>query len=348
MKLSCCIETGAALRERLGLEPQDLERVLEAYPMRITPLVEEQIRREGGAGPISLQYVPSVQELEDPVGQVDPLAEEEHSPVPNLVHRYPDRVLLLVTNECAVYCRFCTRKRRVGHPMRAPQGWLDAALRYIERTESVRDVLLSGGDPLLLSDAKLDRILVRLQTIAHVEIVRIGTRIPIVMPDRVTEALTALLRARQPLYLMLHVNHPDELAPETESALLRLADTGVPLLAQTVLLRGINDSAPVLRRLFHRLLRLRVRPYHLMQGDLTCGTDHFRTSVQTGLDLVQQLQGHTTGFAVPAYVVDLPGGGGKVVLGPQAVVEHTDTELIVRNYQGRVLSYPEPVTRDRP
>jgi lysine 2,3-aminomutase len=345
MKLSACIETAEELRERLGLQPAGLPEVIETYPMRITPLVEEQIRREGGSGPISLQYVPDAQELDDPVGLVDPLAEEEYSPVPNLVHRYPDRVLLLLTNECAVYCRFCTRKRRVGHPMEAPHGWLEKAFEYIERTGEVRDVLLSGGDPLLLGDAKLDRILERLQSIEHVEIVRIGTRIPIVMPERVSDSLLEVLRARQPVYLMLHVNHPDELVPEVERALSRLADAGVPLLAQTVLLRGVNDTAATLRKLFHRLLRLRVRPYHLMQGDLTCGTDHFRTSVGEGLEILRQLQGHTTGFAVPAFVVDLPGGGGKVTLGPDAVVEHTEEELVVRNYQGRIFRYPEPSRR---
>lgn len=345
MKLGQCIETSAALEDRLGLAPPDVDRVIEAYPMRITPLVERQIRREGGVGPISLQYVPDRQELEDTVGLVDPLAEEELSPVPNLVHRYPDRVLLLLTNECAVYCRFCTRKRRVGHPMDVPHGWLDAALDYIEQTKQIRDVLLSGGDPLLLSDAKLDRILARITAIEHVEIVRIGTRIPFVMPERVTPELVSVLRQRQPLYLMLHVNHPDELSPEAEAACLRLADAGIPLFAQTVLLRGVNDSSDTLRQLFHRLLRLRIRPYHLMQGDLTCGTDHFRTSVHVGLDILRELQGHTTGFAIPALVVDLPGGGGKVTLAPDSVVEHSTSELVVRNYQGRVIRYPEPIER---
>ncbi len=340
MNLKNTIQTSGQLHQRLGLSCERLDEVLEAYPMRIPPHVEARIQAEGGKGPVSRQYLPTPMELDDAVGLTDPLAERELEIVPNLIKKYPDRVLLLLTNQCAAYCRFCTRKRRVGQPMPAPAGWLETALDAIASMPQVRDVLLSGGDPLLLSDRKLAAVLDRLSEIRQVEIVRIGTRIPMVMPERITDALVGLLKRFQPLYLMVHVNHPDELDPGVREACSMLADAGVPLLAQTVLLRNVNDSTEVLQELFRELLRLRIRPYQLMQGDLTAGTDHFRTDLASGLEIMAELQGHTSGLAIPAFVLDLPGGGGKVQLSPTVIVEETSAQTTFRNYLGQLFSYP--------
>jgi lysine 2,3-aminomutase len=278
----------------------------------------------------------------------DPLAEDAHTPVDNLVHRYPDRVLLLATGTCPVYCRYCTRSRMVGAPggeYRFDVGRLQRAVDYIAATPSVRDVLISGGDPLSLSDDRLDWLLTRLRRIPHVEFVRIGSKMPATTPQRITPAFARMLRRHQPVWMSIHFTHPDELTPEVEEACNRLADAGIPLGSQTVLLAGVNDDLATLKSLFHGLLKLRVRPYYLYQCDPVVGTSHFRVPVRRGLELVEGLRGHTTGYAVPTYVVDAPGGGGKVPLFPETVVGREGDDLLLRNYEGKVYRYPDPIDR---
>ncbi len=287
--------------------------------------------------PVNDEYLLSPGEAEDPLG------EEDDSPVPGLIHRYPDRVLFLVTHFCSTNCRYCTRSRIVG----SEQGqagmkrrW-QRAIEYIENTPRIRDVLLSGGDPLTLSDEKLQWLLSRLSKIPHVEMIRIGTKVPVVLPQRVTPALVRMLRAHHPLWMSIHFTHPRELTQETATACARLADAGIPLGSQTVLLAGINDSVDTMKALFHGLLRLRVKPYYLYQCDPISGSAHFRTSVQKGLEIIEGLRGHTSGYAVPTYVIDAPGGGGKIPLLPEYVVGRDGKDLILRNYQGRTFSYPD-------
>ena len=332
------ITTTRQLARVLPVTEPEIEQVISRYPMRINPYYLGLLGAEGS--PLWRQAVPSPLELEDPAGLDDPLSEESQSPVPGLVHRYPDRVLLLVSNQCAMYCRFCTRKRKVGHPFVVTEETVAQGLAYIETTPVVRDVLLSGGDPLLLSDERLDDILTRVRRIPHVEMVRLGSRVPCTLPQRVTRRLAALLRKFAPLYINIHFNHPDEVTPEAALACSRLADAGIPLGSQTVLLRGVNDSPLVMRRLVQRLLAVRVRPYYLYQCDLTRGTGHFRTSVAEGLKVIEGLRGHTSGLAVPQFIVDSP--GGKVPLLPNYVVAQTDTTLLLRNYENRCFAYPEP------
>ena len=270
----------------------------------------------------------------------DPLAEERFSPVPGITHRYPDRVLLLVANQCPMYCRFCTRKRKVGHPFAIDAATIDTAIAYIRAHTEIRDVLVSGGDPLLLEDDHLIAILARVRAIAHVEIIRVGTRVPCTLPQRVTADLARQLGRLQPLYVITHFNHPAELTDAAQSACGLLADAGVPLGSQTVLLRQVNDSAAVLSDLLRGLLRMRVRPYYLHQCDLTCGTGHFRTSIACGIDMLKQLRGRVSGLAIPQYVVDLPGGGGKVPLCPDYVQARTADFLQLRSYRGTLHEYP--------
>jgi lysine 2,3-aminomutase len=275
---------------------------------------------------------------------VDPCGEDAHSPVPGLVHRYPDRVLFLVTDRCASYCRYCTRSRLVSnaagydfHPE------YDKQIAYIREHHEIRDVLLSGGDPLLLSDDKLESLLKQLRAIPHVEFLRIGTRIPIFLPQRITPELCAMLKKYHPLFMSVHSNHPRELTTEVREALGRLADAGIPLGNQSVLLRHVNDDAAVLRALFQKLLMCRVRPYYLYQCDLISGSAHLRTSVRRGLELMDQLRGHTTGYAVPQYVIDAPGGGGKVPINPGYVLSHNNDRVVIRNFEGKVFEYPEAI-----
>jgi lysine 2,3-aminomutase len=273
----------------------------------------------------------------------DPCGEDSHMPVPGLVHRYPDRVLFLVTDRCASYCRYCTRSRVVsGVGEQHLDTQMEAAFRYLERTPQIRDVLLSGGDPLLFSDDKLDRILTRLRSIPHIQFVRIGSRIPIFLPQRITPELCAMLKKHHPLFISVHTNHPRELTTEVRDALGRLADAGIPLGNQSVLLRGVNDSVEVQKALVHKLLMCRVRPYYLYQCDLITGSSHLRTSVADGLEIIEGLRGHTTGYAVPQFVIDGPGGGGKIPLNPQYVVHRDDNRTLLRNYEGETFEYPEP------
>lgn len=293
--------------------------------------------------PIRKQVVPRIEETHTASWEMtDPCGEDKHSPVPGLVHRYPDRALFLVTDRCASYCRYCTRSRLVSnatgydfHPNYARQ------IDYIRRSPSIRDVLLSGGDPLLLSDQKLEALLKELRSIPHVEFLRLGTRIPIFLPQRITPELCAMLRKYHPLFVSIHSNHPKELTTEVRAGLERLADAGIPLGNQSVFLRGVNDDAVVMRALLQKLLICRVRPYYVYQCDLIAGSAHLRTSVRKGLEIMESLRGHTTGYAVPQYVIDAPGGGGKVPINPDYILRRNDERVIIRNFEGKIFEYPE-------
>jgi len=309
----------------------------------ITPYFFNLIQPDNPDCPIRRQVVPREEELlTAPWESLDPCGEQAHSPLPGLVHRYPDRVLLLVSDRCASYCRYCTRSRLVS-PAAAPSLGLklEPALEYLERHTEVRDVLLSGGDPLLLSDDRLEAILSALRQLPHLEFLRIGTRVPIVLPQRITPALSGLLRRHQPLFVSIHTNHPRELTLEARAALGQLADAGVPLGNQSVLLRGVNDDEHVMQALVEKLLLCRVKPYYLYQCDLIAGSAHLRTSVRRGLALVQALRGHTSGYAIPQYVIDTPGGGGKVPINPDTIASHNADRVVFRNFEGRLFEYPE-------
>ena len=294
--------------------------------------------------PIRRQMIPRIEEtIIDPSEMSDPCGEDSHMPVPGLVHRYPDRVLFLVTDRCASYCRYCTRSRVVSgvSEQKLETQW-DQAIDYLKRTPQVRDVLLSGGDPLLFSDAKLEKLLTRLHEIPHIQFLRIGSRIPLFLPQRITPALCEMLERFHPLFLSIHTNHPSELTSEVKIALERLAKAGIPMGNQSVLLKGVNDTVEVQKELIHKLLMCRVRPYYLYQGDLIQGTSHLRSSIERGIDIIESLRGHTTGYAIPQFVVDAPGGGGKIPVNPQYLVEQNDTQTILRNYEGKQFVYPAP------
>jgi len=341
------INTLAELESKIELTDVERAGVLLAgskLAMSITPHFFNLIDARDPDCPIRRQVIPRLEEgWTAPEEMADPCGEDSHMPVPGLVHRYPDRVLFLVTDRCASYCRYCTRSRVVsGVGEQHLETQWEAAFRYLEKTPQIRDVLLSGGDPLLFSDARLEKILTRLRAIPHIEFVRIGSRIPIFLPQRITPALCEMLRKFHPLFISIHTNHPKELTTEVRDALGRLADAGIPLGNQSVLLRGVNDSADVQRALVHKLLRCRVRPYYLYQCDLINGSSHLRTSVAEGLEIIDQLRGHTTGYAVPQFVVDGPGGGGKIPLNPDYVLERRENRTLLRNYEGQTFEYPEP------
>lgn len=324
---------------------EKLKKVAEIYPIRINSYFLSQLK--GPDDPLWKQVVPSLEELDDffnPEEELvaDPLREERDMPVPELIHRYPDRVLLMVNNQCPIVCRFCTRKRKIGFPGIVTRETLRQGIEYIRQNEDVRDVILSGGDPLLVPDKELERILNDLRSIPHLEIIRIGTRVPGTLPQRITENLCAILKKYHPLYMNVHFNHPDELTPEVRKACEMLADTGIPLGSQTVLLKGINDDSKTMKELFHKLLQVRVKPYYLFQADMTLGTDHFRTEVEKGLEIIKELQGFTSGMAVPYYVIDAPGGGGKVRLLPDTVIKRDKNEVIIKNFEGKIYRYPQP------
>ena len=293
--------------------------------------------------PIRRQVVPRLEESSYASDEMaDPCGEDGNMPVPGLVHRYPDRVLFLVTDRCASYCRYCTRSRVVsGVGEQELETDFEEAFRYLEQHEEIRDVLFSGGDPLLLSDAKLESLLSRIRAIPHIQFMRIGSRVPIFLPQRITPELCAMLKKYHPLWMSVHTNHPKELTTEVRDALGRLADAGIPLGNQAVLLKGVNNDAKVLAELFQKLLMCRVRPYYLYQCDLIRGSAHLRTSIQEGLDLMNQLRGYTTGYAIPQYVVDGPGGGGKIPLNPNYIVAKTEDRFVLRNYKGDIYEYPE-------
>jgi lysine 2,3-aminomutase len=315
-------------------------------PVGVTPYYMSLLSRDDPNQPLRRTVVPTTNEFQRAKGEADdPLGEDGHSPVPGLVHRYPDRVLLLVLDFCSTYCRYCTRSRVVGHGELIPsESRLEKALEYIRETPSIRDVLLSGGDPLAMSEERLDWILTRLREIPHVEFVRIGTKMPAVLPQRITPQLCRVLRKFHPLWMSLHFVHPDECTPESQRACARLADAGIPLGSQTVLLKGVNDNVETMKELVHRLLMMRVRPYYLYQCDPISGSSHFRTSVAKGLEIIEGLRGHTTGYAVPNYVIDAPGGGGKIPLQPNYVVGREGDDLLLRNYENKVFRYPDPVS----
>jgi len=335
------IHSPRQLRQRFPSFSHDgLEEVVERYPMRINPYYLSLLQEPGD--PLWRQAVPDRRELTDAVCFEDPLGEENLSPVPNLIHKYPDRALFLVQANCAMYCRFCTRKRKVGtEALRITADTIRAGLDYLRRTPEIRDVLVSGGDPLLLADDKLEEILMALRRIEHLEIIRIGTRVPCTLPMRVTLRLASMLKKYHPLYINTHFNHPDEVTPSAATACARLANAGIPLGCQTVLLRGVNDDAATMRTLMHRLLAIRVKPYYLFQGDMTRGTDHFRTPVADGLAIMKQLLGHTSGMAVPSFAVDAPGGGGKIRMLPDFEVE-IGRQLTFRNFRGQYCTYQNP------
>lgn len=311
--------------------------------LSITPYYFTLIDRGNAGCPIRRQVVPRIEETYTASCEMnDPCGEDSHAPVPGLVHRYPDRVLFLVTDRCVSYCRYCTRSRLVsnasGYDFR-PQ--MERQLRYIQEHSEIRDVLLSGGDPLLLNDDRLRVLLSRLREIPHVEFLRIGTRIPLFLPQRITPSLCGLLRQFHPLFISIHTNHPRELTLESRAALERLADAGVPLGNQSVLLRQVNDDPIVMRALLHKLLMCRVKPYYLYQCDLIRGSAHLRTSIRQGLKLMQNLRGSTTGYAIPQYVIDAPGGGGKIPINPEYVLSHNADRIVLRNHEGLIFEYPE-------
>ena len=341
------IRTLEQLRRMLTLSPEEtqaLEQHGNLLPAAITPHYMGLVSPHDPAQPIRRTVIPTVHETIRCPGEADdPLGEENQSPVHGLVHRYPDRVLLLVTDFCSTYCRYCTRSRVVGQGELSPsKERLEAAFDYIRRSPQVRDVLVSGGDPLTLSDEKIEWILSSLRAIPHVEIIRMGTKAPAVLPQRVTPQLARMLRKYHPVWMSLHFIHPDECCYETERACGLLADAGIPLGSQTVLLKGINDNVGAMKSLMHGVMKMRVRPYYLYQCDPITGSQHFRTPVARGLEIIRGLRGHTTGYAVPTYVIDAPGGGGKIPLAPDYVAARDGDDILLRNYEGNTFRYPDP------
>lgn len=339
------LTTAAQLEQYMTLTPEEkagCEFASHKLSLAITPYFFNLIDRNDPDCPIRKQVIPRAGEMQLSAEEMlDSLGEDEHSPVPGLVHRYPDRVLFLVTDRCAAYCRYCTRSRLVSNAQHYDfHPAYEKALEYIAAHPEVRDVLISGGDPLLLSDNKLDHLLGRLRAIPHVEFIRIGSRIPVFLPQRITPALCEVFRKHGPIWMSIHANHPKEATKELKDACERLSFAGVPLGNQSVLLRGINDDADVMKALVHRLLRMRVRPYYIYQMDLITGGAHFKADVRKGIEIIRALRGHTTGYAVPQYVIDAPGGGGKVPINPEYMEKITDEEVIFRNYEGRRFSYP--------
>jgi lysine 2,3-aminomutase len=320
-----------------------------SLPLAITPYYASLLDSWNPKQALRRTVVPTVHEHFRGSGEADdPLHEDEDSPVPGIVHRYPDRVLFLVTGTCSTYCRYCTRSRMVGHHGNhcLDTGQWEKGIEYIAAHPEVRDVLLSGGDPLTLADEQLEWLLMHLRQIPHVELIRIGTKAPAVLPQRITPALVKMLKRYHPLWFSIHAAHPDELTPEMSQACMRLADAGIPLGSQTVLLSGINDDVETMKRLVHGLLKIRVKPYYLYQCDPIPGSSHFRTPVAKGLDVIRGLRGFTTGYAVPTYVVDAPGGGGKIPLLPEYVVGQENGDLLLRNYAGNVFRYPDCPTTE--
>ncbi len=326
-------------------EKKEYHKVLDKFPLSITPYYLSLIEKDNYKyDPIFLQSFPTVHELQIDLHDLrDPLAEDKDSPVPGITHRYPDRVLFHVSNTCSMYCRHCTRKRKVGDMDSIPgSDEMKQGIEYIRNNPMVRDVLLSGGDPFLLSDKKLDWLLGEISAIEHVEIIRIGTRTPVVLPYRITDELVEVLKKHHPVWINTHFNHPREMSAASKDALRKLADAGVPLGNQTVLLAGVNDCPRIIRRLVHNLVANRVRPYYLYQCDLSEGLTHFRTPVGKGIEIIESLIGHTSGFAVPTYVIDAPGGGGKIPVMPQYLISLSTNKVVLRNYEGMITTYKEP------
>jgi len=344
------------LSQFIDINPDMVSRVIEKYPMRINPYFLSLIKKKGD--PIWKQCVPDVAELEDHGAlTADPLFEEPQSPTPGLIHRYPDRVVFMVSNQCAVYCRHCMRKRRVGEKHAITAKMIDKGIEYIRSNPNIRDVILSGGDPLLLKDDHIEEILTRINKISHVDMIRIHTRVPCALPQRITHETVRVLKTVVPLYINIQFNHPDEITRQASNACAKLADAGIPLGSQTVLLKGINDDIPlgcqtvllkgvnddpdVMMRLMRRLLKIRVRPYYLHHADPVKGTGHFRTTIKKGLEIMRHLRGILSGMGVPQYMIDLPKGGGKIPLLPEYVLKDESGALTVKNFQGKLFNYPD-------
>ena len=333
------VHTVDQLVEKFNIDRKAAEDLDEFFQARINPYYLSLIRYPGD--PIWLQCVPDRVELDDMDGFEDPLNEDAMSPVPNITHRYPDRCLFLVTSQCGMYCRFCTRKRKVGNSGKISMKELESAFNYIEQHTEIRDVILSGGDPLMLTDTMLEKILKRLRSIPHVEIIRLGTKMPCVLPQRITPELCNMLKKYHPIYVNTHFNHPWEITEESTKACTMLADAGCPVQNQAVLMKGVNNNAEVLMELFQKLLKIRVKPYYLFMADETKGTSHFRTSIQEGLDIMNKLRGYTSGLAIPHFVIDAPGGGGKIPLIPNYVLHRDEDRIVLRNYKNEVYVYRE-------
>lgn len=341
----CDLDT---LKQLINLSEDEIAAIgfsANGLPLNITPYYASLIDRDNPEHPVRKAIIPVTAERITSYGEAeDPLGEDSDSPVHGLVHRYPDRVLFLVTDFCSSYCRYCTRSRMVGgnHRSVSDKSRWEKSINYIAENKSVRDVLLSGGDPLTLSNESLEWLLSSLRKIDHVEMIRIGTKVPVVLPQRITPTLTRMLKKYHPLWMSIHFMHPEELTAETTQACERLADAGIPLGSQTVLLGGINDNVDTIKALVHGLLKVRVKPYYLYQCDPIPGSGHVRTSVEKGLEIINGLRGHTTGYAIPTYVIDAPGGGGKIPLLPDYIEGRTRDDLLLRNYRGGIYRYPDP------
>jgi len=324
------------LEKNFKIDEKKLKEVISVYPMFVNSYYFSLIKEKSDA--IYRQCIPSKEELHDNL-EDDPLLEELQSPVPNLIHRYPDRVLFLISNKCAMYCRFCTRKRKVGKLFIIKRMDIERGIRYISEHKEIRDVILSGGDPLMLEDNELENIIKRIYAIQHIEIIRIGTRVPCTLPQRITPKLCSMLKKYHPLYINTHFNHPDEITDEAEDACNMLANAGIPLGNQTVLLKGINDKPEIMKKLVKKLLEIRVKPYYIYQCDMVKGVNQFRTSIETGLKIIKALRGFTSGMAVPHYVIDTP--GGKIPLLPEYVVRKDKKKIILKDYKGNIYDYIE-------
>jgi lysine 2,3-aminomutase len=337
--LRASVDSGKDLVERFNFDKDLAEKLNTLFHIRINPYYLSLIRYPGD--PIWLQCIPDAQELVPDDFPLDPLNEEADSPVPSITHRYPDRVLFLTTSQCSMYCRFCTRKRKVGDSGKISMKFIQTGLDYIAAHTEIRDVILSGGDPLMLTDVMLEKIVSGLRAIPHVEIIRLGTKMPCVLPQRITLKLCKMLKKYHPIYVNTHFNHPWECTTEAKQACEMLADAGIPVGNQAVLMKGVNDDPDVMLELMRKLLFMRVRPYYLYQADITKGANHFRTPVSVGLNIMDKLRGHTSGLAIPAYVIDAPGGGGKIPILPQYVLGRNGNNIILRNYKYDIYQYPD-------
>ena len=331
-------------------EEKEIGEVLKKFRMGVTPYYASLMDPEDPNCPIRKQAVPTIMETHKASADMeDPLAEDVDSPVPGITHRYPDRVLFLITDQCSMYCRHCTRRRFAGQKdTGVPKDRIDEGIEYIRNTPEIRDVLLSGGDALLISDERLEYIIKELREIPHVEIIRIGSRVPVVMPMRITDDLVNMLKKYHPIWLNTHFNHPKEITVESTEAARKMADAGIPLGNQSVLLRGVNDCPHIMKELVHKLVMIRIRPYYIYQCDLSMGIEHFRTKVSKGVEIIEALRGHTSGFAVPTFVVDAPGGGGKIPVMPQYLISQSPTKIVLRNYEGVITTYTEPQIVEQP
>lgn len=327
------------LVDKFGIKKEIAEKLNDFFLARVNPYYLSLIRYPGD--PIWKQVVPDEVELYDSDAPEDPLNEESMSPVPNITHRYPDRALFLTTSQCGIYCRFCTRKRKVGDSSKINMREFESAFQYLEQHTEITDVILSGGDPLMLTDAMLEKILARLREIPHIQIIRLGTKMPCVLPQRITPELCEMIKKYHPIYVNTHFNHPWEITEESKKACEMLVNAGCPVGCQTVLLKGVNDDPEVMKELMKGLLAIRVRPYYIYQADLTKGANHFRTPIDVGLEIMDNLRGHISGLAVPHFVIDAPGGGGKIPLLPEYVLARDKEKIILRNFRNEVYEYPD-------